>query len=147
MSGRQAIKEIIDMNKTEWPPIAFGTVFWKEVGEKADWITRIESFLQQNIQLDDYGSGISAIRFVSVAVMPSNKRHEEYIKYFRKYKELVVNLKLNYDAVAQAKEPTFLQLVAHLFLRAIDEAPQQKIKDFDWPRFRRDVTELFEEEG
>ena len=76
------------MNKTEWPPIAFGTVFWKEVGDKADWITRIESFLQQNIQLDDYGSGISAIRFVSVAVMPSNKRHEEYIKYFRKYKEL-----------------------------------------------------------
>ena len=59
----------------------------------------------------------------------------------------MVNLKLNYDAVAQAEEPAFLQLVAHLFLRAIDEAPQQKIKDFDWPRFRRDVTELFEEEG
>lgn len=135
------------MNSTEWPPIAFGTVFWKEVGGKADWVTKIERFLQQHIHLEEYGSAISVIRFVSVAVLPSNKRHEEYIKYFKKYKELVINLKLNYDAVAEANETSFLQLVARLFLRAIDESPQQKIKDFDWPRFRRDVTELFEAEG
>lgn len=135
------------MNSTEWPPIAFGTIFWREVGEKADWITEIERCLQQNIHVEDYGSGISVFRFVSVAVLPSNKRHEEYIKYFKKYKELVANLKLDYDAVAQADEPAFSQLVAHLFLRAIDEAPQHKVRDFDWPRFRRDVAELFRAEG
>lgn len=135
------------MNSTEWPPIAFGSIFWKEVGDKADWITKIESFLQENIHLEDYGTDISVIRFVSVAVLPSNKLHEEYIKYFKKYKELVVNLKLDYNAVARADESTFLQLVAQLFLRAIDEAPQHKIKGFDWPRFRKDVAALFEAEG
>lgn len=135
------------MYSKAWPPIAFGTVFWREVSDKAFWITRIEHHLQQNIHLQEYGSDISVIRFVSVAVLPSNKWHEEYIKYFKKYKELVVNLKLDYKAVLQANEVTFLQLVAHLFLRAIDEAPQHKVRDFDWPRFRQDVAELFQAEG
>ena len=44
-------------------------------------------------------------------------------------------------------EPTFLHLLAELFLRAIDEAPQQEAKDFDWLRFKRDVSRLFEAEG
>lgn len=135
------------MEKTAWPPIAFGTVFWKEVGDKAFWITKIERFLQHNIRLEVYGSGISVIRFVSVAVLPTNKLHEEYIKYFKKHKELVVNLKLDYHAVSRADEPAFLQLVAQLFLRAIDEAPQHKVKNFDWARFRMDVAGLFEAEG
>ena len=135
------------MEKTVWPPIAFGTVFWKEVGDKAFWITKIESFLQQHIQLEDYGSGISVIRFVSVAVLPTNKLHEEYIQYLKKHNELVINLKLDYPAVCQADELAFLQLVAQLFLRAIDEAPQHNIKNFDWPRFRKDVAALFEAEG
>ena len=59
----------------------------------------------------------------------------------------MANLKLDYQAVSRADEPAFQQLLAQFFLRAIDEAPQQKVKEFDWPRFRRDVADLFEEKG
>ncbi|MCB9051568.1 MAG: hypothetical protein H6556_19215 [Lewinellaceae bacterium] len=58
-----------------------------------------------------------------------------------------VALKLDFEAVSHSDEPAFLHLLAELFLRAIDEAPRQEAQNFDWPRFKRDVSRLFEAEG
>ncbi len=41
----------------------------------------------------------------------------------------------------------FLPEYQNLFLRAINKAPQNKVKDFDWPPFRKGVAELFGAEG
>lgn len=135
------------MEKTEWPRIWIGTIVWKEAWDKVKRSKYIEKLLNNNLDLDDYGGGLRSIRFVPISVLPSNPIHEESIKYAPQKKELAIYLKLDFDAVKDGDEDSYLTLVAHLFLRAIDEAPQHKVKDFDWPRFRKDVAGLFEAEG
>ena len=122
-------------------------IFWEDFRDKALSVKKIRHLLNDNLPLGQYGSGIKSFSFMPIAARPTNIIHEEVIKYSSDKKEMYVALKLDYEAVSSSNELTFLQLLANLFLRAIDEAPQQIVQDFDWPRFRRDVTELFEEEG
>ncbi|MCB9296883.1 MAG: hypothetical protein H6559_27755 [Lewinellaceae bacterium] len=122
-------------------------VFWKDFREKALSVKKVRHLLNDNLSLDKYGSGIKSFSFVPIATRPNNTLHEEIIKYSSDKKEMNVALKLDFKAVSDSDESAFLQLLAHLFLRAIDEAPQHKVRDFDWPRFRQDVAELFQAEG
>ena len=122
-------------------------VFWKDFRDKALSVKKIRRLLNDNLPLDKYGSGIKSFSFIPIAVRPNNTLHEEMKKYSSDKKEMHVALKLDYEAVSGSDDLAFFQLLAHLFLRAIDEAPQHKVQDFDWPRFRKDVAGLFEAEG
>jgi hypothetical protein len=119
-----------------------GAIFWHELENKAYAIRKVGELLDKNIRLTDYGTGIVRFVFVPIAVLPSNKIHEEKISYSKAKREITLYLKLDYAAAAAADETAFQQLVAQLFLRGIDEAPQSRIRDFDWARFRRDVERV-----
>lgn len=122
-------------------------IFWKDLRAKALAVKKIQRLLNDNISLDAYGEGIRAFSFTPIALRPANTIHEESIQYFSDKRELNVALKLDFEAVSVSDEATFLHLLAELFLRAIDEAPRQEAKNFDWLRFKRDVSRLFEAEG
>ncbi|MCO6486828.1 MAG: hypothetical protein J5I98_00355 [Phaeodactylibacter sp.] len=122
-------------------------VFWKDFREKALSVKKVRHLLNDNLSLDKYGRGIKSFSFIPIAVRPANIIHKEKIKYSSDKKEMYAALKLDFEALSNSDDTTFLHLLARLFLRAIDEAPQHNVQDFDWARFRKDVTELFEAEG
>ncbi|MCB0588242.1 MAG: hypothetical protein KDD06_23315 [Phaeodactylibacter sp.] len=122
-------------------------IFWTDLKVKALAVKNIRHLLNDHISLEAYGDGIRAFSFTPIALRPDNRLHEESIQYSSDKKELNVSLRLDFEAVSVSDEPTFLHLLAELFLRAIDEASRQKIKGFDWPRFKKDVSRLFEAEG
>jgi hypothetical protein len=130
------------MTNIDWPPIWFSTIAWKDIGDKAFLVKPLEQQLNDALVLKDYGAGLHALSFIVIAVLPSNRIHQEGIKFYPRKKALEIRLKLDYAAAAAADETAFQQLVAQLFLRGIDEAPQSRIRDFDWARFRRDVERV-----
>ena len=129
--------------------IAFETsaVFWHEVEDKAYEVSELSRLLGERMRLSDYGTGLQSIDFVPIAVQPSNKLHEEDISYDAEEARLSIYLKLDYGAVAAADKPTFLRLLAELFLRGLDEAPQDAVPGFDWAGFRGAVEAVFVEAG
>lgn len=131
----------------EWPAIWYGAVSWKAVSHKMPWVKEAEEKLNDELSLSDYGMGLQSIHFVPIAVQPSNKLHEDDISYDAEEARLSIYLKLDYGAVAAADKPAFLRLLAELFLRGLDEAPQDAVPGFDWAGFRGAVEAVFVEAG
>ncbi len=131
----------------EKPQIWFGAIFWKDLKAQALQVKEVESLLNDALDLSNYGSSLQSIDFIPIALKPSNKVHEEERHYSLRKKKLSLHLKMDFEKVTHASPEGFLPLIAQFFLEAIDEAPRHQIKNFDWPRFKKDVTELFEAEG
>lgn len=131
----------------DWPAIWIGPILWKDIADKAPLVNRIEDLLNGAIDLSDYGSGLTAIRFVPVVLLPSNQVHEAEITYSGRKKEIFVKLPIDYALAESADEKTFRALLARLFLTSIEEYPKHQVRDFDWRRFKADVERLFAGEG
>jgi len=134
------------MKDTRWPPIHFSAVLLDAISDKAPLVKKVETAIS-SLKLSDYGAGLKAISFITIAVLPSNKVHEESITYYASKKAIDFHLKLDYPTVAEANETRFLQLTAQLFLRGLREAPQEKITDFNWAQFQHDTEQVFMEKG
>ena len=130
-----------------WPAIWIGPILWKDIADKAPLVNRIEDLLNESIDLSDYGSGLTAIRFVPFILLPSNQVHQEEVTYSRRKKEIFIKLPVDYTLAESADEGTFRALLAQLFLASIEEYSKHRIPDFDWRRFQADVRRLFAGEG
>ncbi len=129
------------------PPIWLGAIFWHELAEKSFTVHPIQLTLNEHIDLSDYGTGIQAIRFVAIAVRPTNKIHEAGIEYKPRKKELYINAKLDYKEVEEAPIEDVPKMVAASFVDRINRYEDVGVKDFDTVRFKRDVEQLFAGEG
>ncbi len=134
------------MNVKE-PPIWLGAIFWHEVIDKSFTFNPIQIALNENIELSDYGTGIKAIRFVTVAVLPTNKIHEEGMEYKPRKKELYINAKLKYEEVEKAPPEDIPKMVAMAFVDRIEQYEDAGVKNFDTVHFKQDVESLFAGEG
>ena len=122
------------------------TLTWHEVSDKLD--TRpIAEALNTSLRLSNYGTGVKRIYFTFVAVKPSNKLHENEVKYNKKSKTLELSLNLSYEHLESADPATVLKMQAMLFLISIDLWERFGIEFFDRERFRQDVEKLFEAKG
>ncbi len=71
----------------------------------------------------------------------------EYCDYKRKKKEVIIEKQLSYYLVEQLSSDAILSLMAETYLAALSDLEKKKIPDFDLPRFRHDVEQLFENQG
>ncbi len=131
----------------EFSPIWFGCIFWHEIAEKTYSTYAVEEVLKHHITLSDYGTGIKAIRFVTVAVRPTNKIHEEGMEYKSRKKELYINAKLKYEEVEKAPLEDIPKMIAMAFVDRIEQYEDAGVKNFDTVRFKQDVETLFAGEG
>ena len=60
---------------------------------------------------------------------------------------MTVQLRFDYEAVMKASEEEYQQIAALGYLQAIDELAKYPLKDFDVQRYRKDVEDLFEQQG
>jgi len=128
-------------------PISIGFICWKDVQEKAFTILPVKEALNEHINLEDFGSGLKIIRFVPVAVLPSNKIHEEEMTYHGRKKKLIIQTRLDYDLVKATPVEAFPALIAQTFYQFIDRYQQHRVKDFDIAGFKKRVGEVFRQEG
>ncbi|HMO39490.1 MAG TPA: hypothetical protein PKE17_08770 [Saprospiraceae bacterium] len=107
----------------------------------------MEDSLNESLCLNDYGSGLTGLAFIFIAVQPDNRIHEEVLRYSRKKRELYIQKKLPYDLVVAYDKPQVLQLMAATYLETLETLDKKRIPNFDLPRFRADVQALFEAQG
>jgi len=119
-------------------------IFWKDLKDQALLVKKIQEQLNNNLKLEHYGSGLKTIVFVPIAQLPEHQNHPEEIQFFARKKLLSLYLQLDYQGVAQADEPHFLQLLSRRFLAGLDAAKVQEIRNFDGKRFREDVGKVLE---
>lgn len=101
--------------------------------------------LDDNINLTNYGSGITSIVYIPIGLPASDKFHPERIVYKNRHKKMDIRLKLDYQKLKNATDQEFLQMIADLFLFSIDRFKRHRVKNFDIPAFREDVKKVFRE--
>ena len=135
------------MNVTKKPSFWVGAIAWRDFQPHALSVVHLEEALNKHLCLNDYGPAMTSFNFIPMVLSPENRIHEEEIEYSRRKRELNIQLKLDYQEVINAGLVGFLPLVGQLLLRAIDESPQQRIKDFNWSAFRKDIENLLSANG
>lgn len=118
-------------------------IFWKDLKEQALWVKKIQQLLNQHLKLAHYGPALNHIVFVPIAQLPEYQHnYPEAIRFTEAEKSLSLYLCLDYEQVAQANEPHFLQLLAQRFLEGIEQAGLEKVEGFDAERFIQDVKRV-----
>lgn len=133
--------------KQKKSPIWVGFIAWRDFEEHGLQLNAVQRALNDAINLTDYGSSIISFNFIPMALRPTNNIHEEKITYSSRKKEINIHLKLDYQQVINAGVQGFLPLVGQLLLAGIDQAAQKRVKDFDWVRFKQDISDLLAENG
>lgn len=108
----------------------------------------IEDSLNTQLNIKKYGADLNAILIIYVAHGMNERIHPNFIIHSRNRKELVLQYRLNNDAISVQNEIKTFQVVAHAYLDAMKQAQKQKrIKDFDFAAFREDARKVFETKG
>jgi hypothetical protein len=128
-------------------PIWIGSIFWKDLKDKAFSMLPVEEALNKALQLSDFGTGLQSIHFVPVAIRPTNQIHEEFMTYSGRKKQLIIQTRLNYEQVVNTPVEQFPHLVALTFYQFIDRYKKHRIKDFDVEGFKKAVKKVFEDNG
>jgi hypothetical protein len=118
------------------------------VGDKIDThnVQLLEQLLNAQIQLSNYGTGLSCITVVFIGTTPEDLIHQETFTYDAEKKELYAQLRLPYAVLEQGTEAAVLGLMARRYLNTLQGLPlevQAQIADFDWVKLAKDVEALF----
>jgi len=116
-------------------------VVTEEVGRKLNVVT-IEDALNQHLQLSNYGTGITKLFFVFIAVPPENTFHESKIKYSEAERHLEIALKLDYEKLLIANDVEARQMMKELFLEGIELCEKGDIEGFDFGLLDENVNKL-----
>ncbi len=120
-------------------------IVWHEAGMRPlHFSNRILEVLNQ-LKIKEYGLALDFIFLILVIHLPTQTLHKEYKRHSRKYKNLKVQRKLDYEQFVNATDEEALEMMALSFLEVIEQFPKWKIKDFDWQRLHTDARKLFVE--
>ncbi len=128
------------MKRTE--DFRFTDISWHEISKKVlPPSLAVEHLLNQNLKIKAYGEILDWLCLVHIVA--SETIHKPYKRYSRKYKNLYIQYKLDYQQFVQANDQEALEIMALSFLDVIKQFPKWKIKDFDWQRLYSDAQKLF----
>jgi hypothetical protein len=110
-----------------------------EVQDKID-TNPMESLLNSKVNLSDYGNSIKKIYFVIIVVQPENKLHENKVEFHSDTGTLEVALQLSYKHVVNSNIKEIQDMMTALFLSAINLYQEIREIDFDWKKYKIDLT-------
>ena len=125
----------IEIVKTSF---SFIVASWKEVEwNKSTQNYSLGAFLEQNLDLSDFGSKIEHIRFVNIMVPPDLEiMHPNEIIYHRSRNELGLYWRMDYSRVMNSTLAEFRIYLADFFLEVLTIAKNTKpIRGFDYDGF------------
>ena len=128
------------------PQFIISSASTAQFAEKMD-ITGIESLLNEQIQLLDYGTSIEQIIFTFIAnPKEAPIKRAEQQSYIELAKVLEISLRLPYEQLVALDEVTIKESMANLFLKSIALYADLEIPDFDWQIFYIDTKTLLVKE-
>ncbi len=118
-------------------PFYSTTASWHEVSrDKTREVSLLSDYLNEKINLTDFGKGVNGIWFVAIIMPPDDEIHTNEIVFHRKTNELSIFWRMDYDRVMEATLPEFKAYLAHFFVETLNLAQEKKkIKDFDMSGF------------
>ena len=110
---------------------------WHEVSrDKTREVSLLSDYLNEKINLIDFGKGLNGIWFVAIIMPPDDKIHTNEMVFHRKTNELSIFWRMDYDRVMAATLPEFKAYLAEFFVETLQLAKEKKkIKDFDFNGF------------
>ena len=121
-------------------------IVWHEIGMRSMFLGNdLEDLLNQSFKIKAYGEVLDWICIVHI--IASETIHEPYKRYSRKYKNLYVQYKLDYDQFVQANDAEAMEMMALSFLDILRQFPKWRIRHFDWKGLYEDAEKLFLEKG
>lgn len=118
-----------------------GKAFEKDAKHLIALINMLRVPLNGQLRISNYGKGLHSIGLIFVVSDLDVNFHPNYADFNKSKKQLLIQVRLP----KQLLDPP---LLAHAYLEALEEIERHdQIPDFDFPAFRRDVSQLFEAQG
>ena len=117
-----------------------------EVGEKNDSAS-FENFLNDNLNLSDYGNGLTKIHFTFIALPPTDQPVKNEATFDPIQKQVSLKLNLNYYQIKTATKNDVSKMMATLFLNSIEVYEQLEVPEFKKGKYTNDVEGLFFRRG
>jgi len=136
-------KEITEMNKTNFE---IKNISSKELEDKID-SSAFEDFLNNNLDLSNYGNGLTKINFTFIGSPTTDQPQKNEAEYDPIQKQVSLKLKLNYFQLKNARKNDVSKMMATLFLNSIGVYEQLEVPDFKKGKFYDDVESLFFRKG
>ncbi|MEM9847281.1 MAG: hypothetical protein AAF847_05295 [Bacteroidota bacterium] len=102
--------------------------------------------LNEQIDLEDFGTGIENIGFAFIALPPTTFAQDQGIEYYPNYREISIGLSLNYEQFVEATPEAALEMMKTLYLTGLRVLLFFDIRDFDMEGLIAAVEQAFEEE-
>ncbi|AEE51292.1 hypothetical protein [Haliscomenobacter hydrossis] len=128
-------------------PFYSTTASWHEVSrDKTREVALMSDYLNEKVNIKDFGKGLNSIWFVAIIMQPDDKIHTNEIVFHRKKSELAIYWRMDYDRVMSATLPKFKAYLAEFFVEVLHIAKaQKKIKDFEMEGFIGAVEKVLKE--
>jgi len=118
----------------------------EEVKDKIDAISFGE-LLNDNLDLNDYGTGLTKVGFTFVGKKPDDQPIQNEAEYDPIQKKISLKLNLNYYQIKSVEKNDVSKVMATLFLNSIDVYKQLEVPEFEFSKFYRDLEGLFFRRG
>jgi hypothetical protein len=128
-------------------PFYTTTASWHEVSrDKTREVSLLSDYLNEKINLTDFGKGVNGIWFVAIIMPPDDEIHTNQIVFHRKTNELSIFWRMDYDRVMAATLPEFKAYLAEFFVEVLQLVKEQKkVKVFDMENFIQTVEKVLPE--
>lgn len=101
----------------------------------------MEALVNESIKDKEYGSGISSFDVV-FSILPDPPK--EHTRYNKSSKDTDIRLTIDYESFVDASEVASRVMIGHALLDSIDRLSKKDIKDFDFNRFKNDISGIID---
>lgn len=109
-------------------------------------IQTLADLFNEQIDLSKYGTGLHRIYFTFQAIDPNTYQLENEINFDPELNYLHISLPLSYQHLLNASSETIREMIARLFLVAINLYDEAGVTNFDQNGFKNEVARILEKE-
>ena len=117
-----------------------------EIKEKLDYES-FENLLNNNLDLSDYGTGLTNIDFTFVGLSPTDQPQKNEASYDPIQKQLSLKFNLNHYQLKMGTKNDASKMMATLFLNSTSIYEQLDVPEFKKGKFYNDLEGLFFRRG
>lgn len=137
------LRPSISVNKQILLDFGISGTDWLVLGKKMSHLYQIEKSINADIQLSDYGIGVSQLQCAFIVLSQSAILPDVNVKdYIYEKKRVKIVVVLKESELLEADEYSLLNMLATHLLKVILKIAELQIAAFDWKRFYRHIRWL-----
>lgn len=135
------LKELMELEAMGYQLNQDSFQFTAYMSEKAQkkLATSIFDGLNEQLDIQTYGTGIEEIGFAFIALAPEFFPENQNVEYFPEDKVALIALQLNYEKLIAASDDEAIDMMKSLYLKGIKVLSIFDIEDFDIEQLYKDI--------